>query len=189
MRPAWQRYGGAIALTIVVVAGRRALDPYWGHSHNRHLVFLPTVMAAVWFGGFGPGLIATALTTAALYFFWSDAPGLWHLPSSDLVLFSLIGVAICRIIDSLERARTRGDTAMRSRARVLEIVAHDLRNPLNAIKTTSVSLVRAIPAVQTKLERIDRAVARMENLIRDLLDTTRIEHGELAMSTQVEPVG
>src|SRR6185369_9589050 len=50
-RPAWWRYLGAVLLTSLVIAGRLALNPLWGRSHNRHLVFLPTVLIAAWLGG------------------------------------------------------------------------------------------------------------------------------------------
>jgi len=65
-RPAWQRYGIAVAVTLLVIAGRLALDPWWGHLHNRHLVFLPTVMFAAWLGGFRPGVVSSLLSTIAL---------------------------------------------------------------------------------------------------------------------------
>jgi signal transduction histidine kinase len=189
MRPAWQRYGGVIVLTLLVAMGRHALNPWWGEHHNRHLVFLPTVMVAAWFGGFWPGVLSTALSSVALYFFWADSgQSLWHAPSSDLLLFAAIGVAVCRLIDSLQRARARADAATRSREHVLQIVAHDLKNPLNAVKITAAAVARAAPEVEPKLERIERAVVRMESLIQDLVDTTRIEHGELMVSAHTEPV-
>ena len=65
-RPAWLRYGAAVVLTCLVVAGRVALDPVWGHRHNRHLVFIPMVLVAAWLGGLGPGVVSAVLSTAAL---------------------------------------------------------------------------------------------------------------------------
>lgn len=189
MRPAWQRYGGVIVLTLLVALGRHALNPLWGEHHNRHLVFLPTVMVAAWFGGFWPGVLSTALSSVALYLFWPDSgQSLWYMPSSDLFLFAAVGVAVCRLIDSLQSARARADAATRSREHVLQIVAHDLKSPLNAVKITTASVVRAAPEAAAKLERIDRAVMRMESLIQDLVDTTRIEHGELTVHPHAEPV-
>ena len=40
-RPAWQRYLFAVVLTLAVVVGRLALNPWWGVQQNRHLVLLP----------------------------------------------------------------------------------------------------------------------------------------------------
>jgi signal transduction histidine kinase len=186
---AWLRYGAAIALTLLVVAGRRGLDPWWGHQHNRHLLFLPTVMVAAWIGGFGGGVVSTVLSTAALYLLWSDVPRqLPHPPTADLVLFFWLALALSALIASLQRARARADAARRSRERLLEIVAHDLRNPLTAIKTSSSTIRRAVPDLGQRLDRIDHAAQRMDDLIRDLVDSTRIEHGELVVTVRPEPV-
>ena len=87
-RPAWQRYLLAIALTLAVVLGRHALNPWWGVQQNRHLVLLPTVLLAAWMGGFGPGVVSVLLSTLALHVLWSKEPGLLHVPAVDLVLFS-----------------------------------------------------------------------------------------------------
>lgn len=196
--PAWQRsgrnaaplarYTAAIALTLLVIAARYALNPWWGQRHNRHLVFLPTVMLVAWFGGFRAGLLSMAISTIALDVLWSDAPaGDWHAPSVDLWLFAMLAVVICAVIGSLQRARAAADAATRSRQRVLEIVAHDLRSPLTAIRTTADAIARAAPEMRPRVSRIDRSVTRMDDLIRDLLDVTRLEHGQLNVTVAPEP--
>jgi signal transduction histidine kinase len=188
LRPAWQRYGAAVVVTSLVVAGRMALNPWWGLHRNRHLVLLPTVMVAAWLCGFGPGLLAGVLSTAGLYFFWADTPGAFHLPSFDLVLFLALSAVLCALIASLQSARAHAVAATRSRQRVLEIVAHDLRSPLTAIQIVTDLLARDAPGTGPQLQRIVRAVGRMDKLLGDLVDSTRIEHGELKVSTRPEPV-
>ena len=187
-RRAWARYGGAVALTIVVVLGRLALDPLWGRQHNRHLVFLPTVMLAAWFGGFGPGLLSVALSTLALGHFWTESGAGFHV-NSDLVLFFFVSVAVCEVVESLHLARAHADDARRAHERVMEVVVHDLRNPLTAIKATSDAL-QNIPAVDAhhrqRLKIIDRSVSRMESLIRDLVDAGQAERGSLQMMIEKE---
>src|SRR5579863_8633749 len=117
-RPGWLRYGAAVVLTCLVVVGRLALDPVWGHRHNRHLVFIPLVMVAAWLGGLGPGIVSAVLATAALGTFWMDAA---HEPVAvtivDLALFLAIGVALSMMVESLRRARARAEAAVRSRER------------------------------------------------------------------------
>jgi signal transduction histidine kinase len=190
-RPAWRRYGAAVVLTLLVVAGRLALDPSWGRQHNRHLVFLPTVMLAAWLGGLGPGLVASVISAVALGAFWTEpANGLSRM-NVELVLFFVISVAICGLIESLHRARARADAARGSREQLLAVVAHDLRNPLAAIKMTSSVIQQSPPEpgpLRRRMASIDRAVARMERLIRDLIDATRIEHGEFTVSLGAEAV-
>ncbi len=158
MRPAWQRYLAAIALTLVVVAGRWALNPWWGVQANRHLLLLPTVTLAAWLGGFRPGVVSALLSTLALQVLWSKAPGLLHVPTVDEVVFLGFSVVICALVSSLQVARARADVATRSRERVLEIVAHDLRSPLTAIKALAESIAHANPTHQRRGWR--RSIAR-----------------------------
>jgi signal transduction histidine kinase len=194
LRPGWQRYGLVIVITLLVVAGRLALDPYWGRSSNRHLVFLPTVMLTAWLGGFGPGLVSATLSTAALATLWrpSTTETFWH-GNTEFIVFFLFCLVICAVIQSLHLARARADAASRSRAHVLAVVAHDLRNPLSTVRMTAEALMQQTgftsePA-QRRLRSIDRAVSRMEHLIQDLVDDTRIERGELTVNVQSEKVG
>jgi signal transduction histidine kinase len=187
-RPAWQRYLAAVTLTLLVVLGRVALNPWWGVQQNRHLVLLPTVMLAAWSCGFRPGAVSALLSTLALQLLWSKEPGLLHPPAMDVVLFFGFSLVICGVVRSLQLARAHADAATRSRERVLEIVAHDLRSPLAAIKALGESIAHGNPAIRPRLERIDRAVGRMDRLISQLVDSTRIGQGEMTVSPRPEPV-
>jgi signal transduction histidine kinase len=191
VRPAWQRYGAALGLTALVIGGRRLLDPVWGQTHNRHLVFLPTVMLAAWLGGFGPGATSAALATLALGLLW---PGAGREGMLELGLFFAIGLAVSALIQSLHGAREREEAAKRAREHLLAIVAHDLRNPLSSIKLAGLGIERAKAGeagegVRRSTAVILRAVSRMDRLIGDLIDSTRIEHGGLVIHVEDEPVG
>jgi PAS domain S-box-containing protein len=85
----------------------------------------------------------------------------------------------------LYQAATR---AIRERDDVLGMVAHDLRNPLGAIRMNA-QLLRhresdALPGSRSPADAIDRAASRMDRLIADLLDIVRLEAGGLS----IEPV-
>jgi phosphoserine phosphatase RsbU/P len=86
-----------------------------------------------------------------------------------------------------ENDRRRGDEAvMHARGEVLGVVAHDLRNPLSAIRMYAhlLSETAAEPESVRLLGAIDRLCDDADRLIQDLLDTTRIRAGHL----RVEPV-
>jgi signal transduction histidine kinase len=187
-RPAWQRYLTAAALTLAVVGARLALNPWWGLQQNRHLVLLPTVMLAAWWCGFRPGVVSAVLSTLALHVLWSKEPGLLRPPSLDEGLFLGFSLIVCAVVSSLQIARARADSATRSLERVLEIVAHDLRNPLTAIRTLAGSIGQANPSLTPRLDRIERAADRMDRLIGQLVESTRIGHGELSVSPRSESV-
>jgi signal transduction histidine kinase len=168
---------------MAVIAGRLALNPWWGEVHNRHLVFFPAIIAAALFGGFGPGAVATAIASAALARFWPGT-GSHIAVTSDLVLFFAASLAVCALIDSLRLARVRAEQARKSREQVMQVVAHDLRNPLSSIKimTQALRTNELDPELLARaLSAMDGAIARMESLIRDIVDTTKIEHGELKL--------
>ncbi len=65
-------------------------------------------------------------------------------------------------------------------------VAHDLRTPLNALKLSAQMLLRAKTQpppekVRESLVRISNQVDRLERMVGDLLDRTRIESGNLEL--------
>jgi signal transduction histidine kinase len=187
--PSWARYVAAVGLTVAVILARLALDPWWGHHQNRHLVFLPTVMLAAWLGGLGSGLVSAFLCTVAIDYFWTDPRYVFFHPSFELILFFLVAVAMSKLIDSLREARARADAARISGEQVLAIVAHDLRSPLATIKVTSQLIRRKAgdpEQLRQKLDTIDRAVDRSDKLISDLVDATRAEQGELSMVLEPE---
>jgi signal transduction histidine kinase len=190
-RPWWKsgwKYASGAALTVAVVAGRLAMDPWWGRQQNRHLVFLPAVVLVAWRFGFGPGLLSAIISVTALGFFWMGTGG-GVRANAELVLFFLVSAAVCALVRSLQRARDRADATRTSREQVLAVVTHDLRAPLTTIMVTSSSLRNSVndaELVRRRLRVIDQAALRMESLIRDLLDAAGFEQGELRMTIKLE---
>jgi signal transduction histidine kinase len=146
-------------------------------------------MLTAWLFGFGPGMVSTIISVVALACFWSGA-GAGRVPF-ELLLFFLVSGAVCMLVRSLQRARDRADVARVSREQVLTVVAHDLRSPLATIMVSASSLSRdsSDPAVvRSRIKVIDRAVVRMDSLIRDLVDAAGVERGELPMTIKSERV-
>jgi signal transduction histidine kinase len=190
-----RRYTSAGGLSAAVTLGRLKLDPWLGHSHNRHLFFLPTVILAAWLWGFAPALFAAALFAVALRAFWTDHHESFLHANSDVVLFLLVSAAICAIVRSLQHAREAADEATRSREQLLAVVAHDLGNPLHAVRLAEEHLRAKIGettgdarAVERSLATIEHATTRMDHLLRDLVDTTRLSHDELVVTPAPTPV-
>jgi len=84
--------------------------------------------------------------------------------------------------------RARSDDAVAHRDDFLGMVAHDVRNLLNAV-VLNLELLRQAeggdepaPPVSAAANRIRRNVARMNRLIGDLVDVTSIDAGKLAMA-------
>ena len=66
------RYLVAGALVGAALLLRYALQPWLG-ANVPYLQFFPAILLAVWYGGFGPGVAATALAAlAAMYLFFTS---------------------------------------------------------------------------------------------------------------------
>jgi signal transduction histidine kinase len=94
---------------------------------------------------------------------------------------------------ALENARLyrAAQRATQLRDDVLRIVAHDLRNPLNSV-VIQANLLRGHgdkpeQRAQKAAEVIGRAATRMNRLIQDLLDVTRIEAGKFSIQAKQVP--
>ncbi len=67
----------------------------------------------------------------------------------------------------------------------ISTVSHELRTPLTCIKTSVDLLHDAAPAVQAELlETIAHHTSRLEALVTDLLESTRLEIGQVTLATQ-----
>src|SRR5947209_4004679 len=89
---------------------------------------------------------------------------------------------------ALQAAESYHDAVAATAARdeILAVVAHDLRNPLSTIHMgSSLALELMSPAAETpgrrQLEIIVRTADKMNRLIQDLLDATRLQSGRLAL--------
>jgi PAS domain S-box-containing protein len=81
----------------------------------------------------------------------------------------------------------------RLRTDFLSTVSHELRTPLSAIKGFSDMLVAdwdAVPEADkvNLVDRISRASTRLDYLISDLLDFTRLERGQLKITPEPQPL-
>jgi len=192
-RPPWLRYAVAVLLVTVVSIGAHKLDPDWDlRGRHPYLIEWPVVIAAAWYGGLGPGLVAVALSGAAIDLLWIRPEGsLAIVRSTDLVavaLYAMCGLVVTVLIEQLHRSRRREHDLRTAREGLLGVVAHDLRSPLNSIGWAT-RAVRLKPSDLRPLDFADRAARRMEHLIQDLLDASRLDADEaLPMSLACEPI-
>lgn len=91
----------------------------------------------------------------------------------------------------LSHERELSDDALDTRDEFLAIVSHDLRNLLNGIVGSAALIERGVrqtelvEQVVTHARRIQRAGARMNRLIGDLVDVASIEAGALAVTREL----
>jgi phosphoserine phosphatase RsbU/P len=92
----------------------------------------------------------------------------------------LVG-AVADLTDRVTQETTLRE-ALELRERLIGIVSHDLRNPVNAIELSAEALLRHAgldERQQVLLRRLNQAAQRAERLIGELLDYTRLRTGGL----------
>jgi signal transduction histidine kinase len=109
----------------------------------------------------------------------------------------LMSNMVAQSAQALERSRlyTRAQQAVAQRDQFLSVAAHELRTPLSAMKLQIQSLQRKLhrpllseeerPQLAAKADAVARGVHRLESLVTDLLDLSRITAGKLAL--RLEP--
>ncbi|HUG17003.1 MAG TPA: ATP-binding protein [Thermomicrobiales bacterium] len=103
----------------------------------------------------------------------------------DAVVFSVV----LRDITEQVELRKQLQRALRARDDTVSMVAHDLRNPVSAVKMLSSALQqsqkdRVSPEGAEQIQLIRDAALQMDRLIQDLLDVTRVETGRLVIEPQ-----
>ncbi len=178
-----------VALVVTLVVDDPLVEP------NTLLLFLAAVMCSSWYGGIGPGLVATVFTGCAAMLF-SLAPAFMVSEQSALRLLEF--VAVCVLISCLNEARRRSQdraeracaeaaAAQRIKDEFLARVSHDLRTPLSAILgwTEIIHLEGADQATREHaLAVIKRSTLTEVRLVEDLLDVSRTLTGQLRLRTR-----
>lgn len=95
------------------------------------------------------------------------------------------------LVDATRREKRLAEELAVARADVLSWVSHDLKNPLAAIRMGCTNLRRALEKNPARapfiVDTIDRSALRMSRLIRDLLDSARLDAGR-GLVMDVRPV-
>jgi two-component system, sensor histidine kinase and response regulator len=91
----------------------------------------------------------------------------------------------------MELLKQKAEAATRARDDVLATVSHDLKNPLGTIYTSAALLLEmemSPEAQQRQIDIIRRTAQRMDRLIQDLLDVSRMEAGRFTVEAAPESV-
>ena len=190
-------YAVAMLTVAVAAATRFALDPVLGDAIPVVIFTIPVAISAA-FGGFGPAIFATVISTfAAAYLF---IPPYYSLRIDNsvsigiLVTFVTIGIMLSLIGRRLHQLKRQAEEQSRQlqaqlarKDEFLATLAHELRNPLAGISAAGQLLKFAyndkerLTAVR---EVILRQVSHMTELVDDLIDISRLAQGLVVIDPQ-----
>lgn len=140
------RYGLAVALTSIALLCSLALS-HW-IQESPFSLFLAVVAVSAWYGGLGPGLLATALggLICATFFLPPFAsPTVATITSAvRLVLFFLVALLISSLSETLREARHRAE-AGRQRLQFLAAASQRLADSLDYDRTLAAVARLVVP--------------------------------------------
>jgi PAS domain S-box-containing protein len=156
--PFW-RYGLAITSCLVFLALKLATSRYLGDTVP-FVLFFSAVMISAWFGGLGPGILATALCTSFAYaFFLHENLSFWA-KFWPLIAFAAEGASI-GILSQSRRRVLQERTAVLQRERAArehaEQVGRELNDALQKIIVEKTERKEAENLASTILETITDA--------------------------------
>lgn len=123
-----------------------------------------------------------------------------HMPTDRGPVFSVVLRDVTdqrRAEETNARLLAEMENAVKQRDEMLGLVSHDLRNPANAVKMLAAAILRIGEADDVELPAevaehaavMLQAATQMDELIQDLLDSTRLDAGRLRLAPQWTSAG
>lgn len=174
-------------VALATAAGR--LTRPWISQPDLVLLYLLVVVVAASRLGRGPSLVAAALSVLAFDFFFVPPTFTFQVSEKRYVLTFAVMLVVSLVTSGLSIRVTTEER----RSSLLSALSHDLRTPLAAITGAATTLrdeSAAIDGAQRRelLDTICEEADRLERLVRNLLDMTRLESGALVVKRQWMPL-
>src|SRR5262245_21503228 len=143
------RYGGAVAAVVVAAALTALLWPSLQTTINT--VFVAAVTVAAWYGGLGPGALATVLSALAIDYYF-EAP-YYHISfAARDVVRDLVFVGIALLISALNSRRQRAEQRLQEASALLERRVHERTRDVERREREARSMVEVGQAITSSLE-------------------------------------
>jgi two-component system sensor histidine kinase KdpD len=192
------QYAATLAVVAVCFAIVGVLHSTVGELPSASLLYLvPTVMAASRWGT-GPAIVAVVAATLGHDLLFVDPRGAFAVARADealgLVLLLFTALVTAQLADGARRsASTEREAAIVRRSdelktALLRAVTHNLRTPLASIKASVSGLRQPNVAFAEEdraelLAEIEEETDRLDRLVTNLLDASRLEAGRVRLST------
>ncbi len=127
-RPLAPRYGVSLGLVAIVFLLRSPIEAWTDMAISR-ILYLPAVTLAAWYGGVGPGLLATSLGGLLWVIFDMEPIGSLAIPTRAdqfrVAIFAAEGVLLSVLMEMLHAARRASDRNARAAERYREASGRD----------------------------------------------------------------
>lgn len=181
------RYGFVLVLITIFFFIKEVLVAALG-IEVPFLFSLFIVVICAFFGGFGPGILATILSGIITYYFYLEPKytifGSANIPNAIvLAVFFAEGF----FISMMSEAHRKSDI---QKSEFIGVISHELKNPLTSIKGYA-ELIQRLASKKGEQKfvdfalRIDQQVKQVIEMINEMLDITKIETGRLTYQDEI----
>ena len=191
-----RRSVGGYVITVLAIGGAVLLiEALHAVGYTGLSPLFAALIVGAWYGGIGPAVMGIVLTTLAAYLVLpkgnnGQPPGEDFLRASGFTLTAMVAVVVHLAARHTEEAAKKGrrvaEQDSNAKTRLLAMVSHDLRGPLNPIlMAVAVAESDAIVAKRARepLRMIRAGVAEEVQLIEDLLDVARLATGKFKIQS------
>lgn len=201
-RPQLVAYGSAAGLTGLITAAAWPLRGLFA-APDVVMLYLAMISSTAVLFGRGPSLLAAALSVAA-YDFLFVPPIFTFAVGHDrhFLTFAAMFAVSLLFSDLMRRMRRQEEAAQAAalrarteemRSSLLSAVSHDLRTPLAAIMGAATALrdrAERVPSAAREdlLETICEEAERLDRLVGNLLDMTRVDAGGMKLAREWIPL-
>src|SRR6185312_9774373 len=140
------RYGVALGATALALVARIALGNLIAGS-GPFLLFAPAVMISAWYGGFGPGMLASVLGSLAGNYFLLEPRGRFTANPDDLIKMSVF-LTIGAVISWLSGALLAAHQRVQAHADAIQ-AAHDKLEERVAERTAELQFQKTLLEAQS----------------------------------------
>lgn len=180
----WKGYVLAVLLAGAALVVMLSLRSFLAAS--TYIIFVPAVVATAWFAGFRAALLGALFSVIAVEWGLRPLRPDGHLVAGLVALATLAGVSglVAWLAHHVRKL-------VRVREEILAIVAHDLRNALHVVLTSTHALRGGIHGREDRerlLEIQERAIARANRLMDDLRDAASMDKGQFRVEPQATRV-
>jgi PAS domain S-box-containing protein len=171
-RAAWLRYSAALGAVAVAFFLRSLLHSRLGPLAP-FITFFPAVIFSAWFGGLGPGLLATALGAALTNYFFIAPVHTFKIDiSSDaanLGRFIIGSVLVTLLMDALYKARRRAE----EQQQLAEVILSSIGDAVLAADAEGrVTFINPVAEALTGWAAVDAIDQSIDNVFRIFNETT-----------------
>jgi signal transduction histidine kinase len=187
-------FRGYVVTSVAVAAAGLLIRVLQAFGYTGFSPLFAALIVSAWYGGIGPAALGVILTTLTAYFILpKGSDGQLYredfLRATVFTLTAMVAVAVHLAARQTEEAAKRGkqaaEKASDAKTRLLAMVSHDLRGPLNPI-LMAVAVAESDPVVAERarepLRLIRSGVAEEVQLIEDLVDVARLATGKFKVN-------